>query len=226
MRTPAASATTTPSVRRKYAGKDAKTRQAERRRKLVQAGMTLFGRDGFANTSIDALCAQAGLTKRYFYESFASSEDLLTETYRVATQDLMDALMKAASPHLSDSRALVHSGVAEVFRFVRSQPHKARLIMIEATSVRSQLGRVYGKSYGAFVELLVNFTKPFLGKDAPSDTVLAVMARGAVGAIIHLCQAWLVNDCQQPMEELVEGVQRIFGGMGRELGVSGWVDAP
>lgn len=225
MSTSTASTNATPSARRKYAGKDAKTRQAERRQKLVQAGMTLFGRDGFAATSIDALCSEAGLTKRYFYESFASSEELLTETYRVATQDLMDALIRAASPHLADSRALVHSGVEEVFRFVRSQPHKARLIMIEATSVRSQLGRVYGKSYGAFVDLLVDFTKPFLGSDAPNDTILAVMARGAVGAIIHLCQAWLANGCQQPIEELVDGVQRIFGGMGRELGVPGWVDA-
>lgn len=172
-------------AQRKYAGKDAQTRQAERRRKLVEAGMTLFGRYGFAATSIDAICAEAGLTKRYFYESFSSSEELLTETYRAATQELLDALLKVAAPHLNDSHALVQAGVEEVFRFVQAQPNKARLIMIEATSVRSQLGRVYGKSYGAFVELLVNFTKPFLPKDGPSDTILAVMARGAVGAIIH-----------------------------------------
>lgn len=225
MSTKPVSAKVTPPPRRKYAGKDAQTRQAERRDKLVQAGMTLFGRDGFAATSIDALCAEAGLTKRYFYESFASSEELLTQTYKVATQDLIDTLMRATSPHLSDSRTLAYTGVEEVFRFVRNHPHKARLIMIEATSVRGQLGRMYGKSYGTFVDLLVNFTKPFLPDDGPSDTILAVMARGAVGAIVHLCQVWLANGCQQPMEELVEGVQRIFGGMGRELGVPGWVDS-
>lgn len=109
-----------------------------------------------------------------------------------------------------------------MFEFVRTHPDEARLIMIEATSVRSQLGRIYGRSYADFVELLVAFTKPFLTDNSTSDTVLAVMGRGATGAIIHLCQGWLATDFKQPVEELITGTERLLGGMGRELGVRGW----
>lgn len=213
------------SAHRSYGGKDASTRQAERRDKLVAAAIRLFGRQGFAATSIDALCAEAGLTKRYFYESFASSEDLLIAAYGTATRSFMQALLAAAAPHRHDARALVRAGVEQVFTFVRAHPDDARLIMIEATSVRSQLGRVYGRSYGEFVDLLVTFTKPFLSGTGPSDAVLAVMGRGATGAIIHLCQAWLATDFKQPIEELIEGTVKLFGGIGRELGVRGWADA-
>lgn len=208
----------------RYAGKAASTRQAERRKKLVAAGVMLIGRDGYAATSIDAICSEAGLTKRYFYESFASSEELLIESYRVVTREYLTSIMQATTPYLRDSRKLVRAGLQQTFSFVRQNPDKARLIMIEAMSVRSQLGRFYGSSYNEFVNLLVGFTKPFLGGSGPGDAVLAVMARGAVGAIIHLCQGWIATGFKQPIDELVNGTELIFGGMGRELGIAAWVE--
>lgn len=208
----------------KYAGKAASTRQAERREKLLAAGIKLIGREGFAATSIDAVCSEAGLTKRYFYESFENSEALLIEAYRAVTREYLNSIMEAARPHLTDSRELVRAGLQQTFSYVKDNPDKARLIMIEAMSRRSQLGRMYGKSYNDFVELLVGFTKPFLAGEGPGDTILAVMARGAIGAIIHLCQGWIATDFKQPIEELVSGTEHIFGGMGQQLGIAGWVN--
>lgn len=206
----------------KYAGKAASARQAERREKLLAAGIKLIGSQGFAATSIDAVCAEAGLTKRYFYESFSNSEALLVEAYRAVTREYLHSIMQATQPHLSDARRLVRAGLEQSFAYVAQNPDKARLIMIEAMSVRSQLGHMYGKSYGEFVTMLVAFTKPFLADGGPGDTTLAVMARGAVGAIIHLCQGWIATDFKQPVEELVTGTEHIFGGMGRMLGIPGW----
>jgi AcrR family transcriptional regulator len=206
----------------KYAGKEASTRQRERKAKLLSAGIKLIGRGGFAATSIDAVCTEAGLTKRYFYESFTNSEELLRETYQAVTQELINSILKKAGPYLNDSRKLVNVGIHQTFTFVAENPDKGRLIMIEAMSVRSQIGREYGKSYGEFVKLLVGFTKPFLPGDGPGDEILAVMARGAIGSLIHLCQVWIATDFKQPIEELVTGTEYIFRGMGRDLGIPGW----
>ncbi|MDP1775656.1 MAG: TetR family transcriptional regulator, partial [Moraxellaceae bacterium] len=49
-----------PRIARKYGGKDALARQKERKDKLLAAGIKLIGREGFAATSIDAICAEAG----------------------------------------------------------------------------------------------------------------------------------------------------------------------
>tara|TARA_R110001592_G_scaffold23259_5_gene91393 strand:- start:11615 stop:12271 length:657 start_codon:yes stop_codon:yes gene_type:complete len=203
----------------KYAGKAASTRQAERRKKILSAGIKLIGREGYAATSIDAICHEAGLTKRYFYESFSNSDQLLVEAYLTVTEEYLSTIMLATRPHLEDSRKLVRAGLKQAFRFVKDNPDKARLIMIEAMSVRSQLGRMYGKSYNEFVELLVGFTKPFLPDSGPGDVLLAVMAKGAIGAIIHLCQGWIATGFKQPLDELVAGAELIFSGMGRELGI-------
>ncbi|WP_340676296.1 TetR/AcrR family transcriptional regulator [Paraperlucidibaca sp.] len=188
----------------------------------MAAGIKLIGRDGFAAISIEAVCNEAGLTKRYFYESFSSTDELLIEAYREVVSELMTSIQKATMPHLNNAKTLVHTGLAQTFKFVADNPDKARLMMIEAMSVRSHLGRVYGQGYGQFVQLLVAFTKPFLPGDGPGDIILSVMAKASVGSLIHLCQGWIATDFKQPIGELIEGMERIFSGMAKELGISIW----
>jgi len=46
------------------------------RQRLVEAGLSLMLRQGFNATSVDQVCAEAGLTKGSFFHHFASKEDL------------------------------------------------------------------------------------------------------------------------------------------------------
>jgi len=212
-----------PATLRSYGGKSAEERQTARKRALVEAAVQLFGTQGFAAVSIDAICAEAGLTKRYFYQTFPSREALFTAAYESATRDYMQSILAAVSPHLLDARKLVRAGLEESFGFVQRNPVKARLILIEAMTVRGQLGEMYGERYDAFVDLMLQFTRPFLSGPKVPDKVLRVMAKSAVGIIIHLCQSWIATDFKQPVKELVDGTERVFGGMGRELGVKGYI---
>ncbi len=211
-----------PSPRRhsgQYAGKAATTRRRERKSKLLAAGIALIGDQGFNATSIDAVCARAGLTKRYFYEAFDSRESLLIEAFRAVSTELLQAISQAALPYLGDSRQLVHQGLRATYAFVAAEPAKVRLMFIEALSLRGQLGRSYVESLDGFVQLLLSLTRPFLPPGAASEAELKVMARGAIGAIMHLCQGWIASDFRQPAEELIAGSERLFAGAGRELGI-------
>jgi AcrR family transcriptional regulator len=62
---------------RDYDGKTAAERVAERRERLINAGVELFGERGYAATSIRSVLQQAGLRDRYFGESFADLDSLL-----------------------------------------------------------------------------------------------------------------------------------------------------
>ena len=46
------------------------------RDRLLEAAMTLIRRNGFAATSVEALCAEAEVTKGAFFHHFASKEAL------------------------------------------------------------------------------------------------------------------------------------------------------
>jgi AcrR family transcriptional regulator len=66
---------------RDYDGKTAAERIAERRERLIDAGVELFGERGYAATSIRAVLQQSGLRDRYFGESFADLDSLLAAVY-------------------------------------------------------------------------------------------------------------------------------------------------
>ena len=68
-------------VGRTYAGESLSERTARRRQQFLDAGLQVFGTTGYRTATVRQLCKQAGLTDRYFYESFASTEDLLVAVY-------------------------------------------------------------------------------------------------------------------------------------------------
>ena len=76
------------NVSRQYDGKSADSRRSERRGVLVESAIRLFGEKGYGAVSLNAICAEAKMNKRYFYESFANLEALLIEAYRLISKEI------------------------------------------------------------------------------------------------------------------------------------------
>ena len=72
---------------RTWRGQTTQERQSERRDRLIEAGIELFGTRGYANTPVKAICEEAGLTERYFYEAFEDREALLDQIYEILIAD-------------------------------------------------------------------------------------------------------------------------------------------
>src|ERR1700760_2964539 len=66
---------------RSYGGLAREERVAARRARFIEAGVELFGTHGFRGATVRGVCAAAGLTDRYFYESFPTLEALLAAVY-------------------------------------------------------------------------------------------------------------------------------------------------
>ena len=83
------------TTRRAYGGVSAEERIAARRAKLLDAGLELFGTRGYGTTGVKDVCREAGLTDRYFYESFADSEALFLAVFDRLTDELFEAVAAA-----------------------------------------------------------------------------------------------------------------------------------
>src|SRR5438067_1452042 len=80
---------------RTYGGVGAVERRAERRTRFIEAAIVTFGQHGFSKTTTRSLCAEAGLTQRYFYESFESVEELFEVVAKKLGEDLEIRLLAA-----------------------------------------------------------------------------------------------------------------------------------
>lgn len=84
--------------RGRWTGVPLEDRQARRRDDLVAAGVRLLGATDGPAVTVRAVCRQAGLTERYFYESFADRDDFVRAVYDDVCRRAMTTLTTAGTP--------------------------------------------------------------------------------------------------------------------------------
>ena len=84
--------------RGRWSGVPLQDRQALRRDELIAAGVTLLGGAGGPALTVRAVCREAGLTERYFYESFSDRDEFVRAVYDDVCTRAMTALMSATTP--------------------------------------------------------------------------------------------------------------------------------
>src|ERR1700760_2319195 len=112
--------------KRRYSGQSFEDRQSERRAKLVKAAALVASRSGLDGTSVAAICAEAGLTALFFYESFPSREAIFVEAYRAVQDELLNR-MKAAPAGAGDGTKRALTGF---FAAIQSAQGVARVFLI------------------------------------------------------------------------------------------------
>jgi TetR/AcrR family transcriptional repressor of mexJK operon len=105
---------------------------------IAAAAMVLFARDGYERTSVDAIAAEAGVSKRTVYSHYGDKERLfllvLRETYdtmRERVGDIADRNLR----DVDDVRSALTMCMREIVRAITCAPERAtlvRLLMSEA----------------------------------------------------------------------------------------------
>jgi AcrR family transcriptional regulator len=102
----------------------------------MNAGLELFGGEGYGTTSIERLCAHAGVSTRNFYEEFSSREDLLTRLHDRILERAVTAVFGALEE--ADDAPLPTRLDGAIRAFVTTtatDPRWARLAFVEIIGV-------------------------------------------------------------------------------------------
>lgn len=135
---------------RPWRGLSPAERDAARRQRLLDAGLELFGTKGFRATTVQALCAEAGVATRSFYELFGSHDAIIAELYDQITSDIsarMDVseLVDAAVADLDGPPTpelawqVARMGLAVALEPVLRDERKARIIEIEVVGLSEEM---------------------------------------------------------------------------------------
>jgi AcrR family transcriptional regulator len=192
------------SAPRPYGGIPGDERRAARRAKLVAAGLQMFGTRGIAETRVDDVCAAAGLTKRYFYESFASLDDLVQAVLHHVLAELTSVVVPAIA---SGGWRNPRPALAAFMNALLADARLVRLLVVEThngalADQRQQL-----------VELAVDTwlaTDPGADKSPEYLPVQRLLAHAMAGAAGEIALAWINGRIDLPPEAIVEHVVRIF----------------
>lgn len=206
---------------RRYRGVSNEARKAERRLKLIDAGIKIFGSTGYHGATVKGLCQEAGLTERYFYESFANAEALFTACYLHITDTLRENLQRVLLRMDDDDLAgATRTGLTVFFSQFKESPQAARILLVEVLTVNRHLEELSLKTLYSFIEMLETLAKPLIeqgkgGQDKRLDSTL--LASGLVGSVLYMAARWSLDGCKKPVEDVVENAMLIFTGVGLSL---------
>ncbi|MDP2228383.1 MAG: TetR/AcrR family transcriptional regulator [Moraxellaceae bacterium] len=201
-------------ARRRYRGASAEERQQERRQRLIEAGITVFGEQGYHGATVRGLCAEAGLTERYFYESFANSEDLLCAVYEQVIAVQHERVLSAFITAPRNPDAMIEAGLNALFTLARERPATARIQFVEVLGVSPRVDQLYRQTVERFATLMRELYISQLPTSGgrPSDIDRDTLTVGLVGAVVGIAARWLLMGFAQPQAEVVACAAAIFRG--------------
>jgi AcrR family transcriptional regulator len=184
-------------------------RQADRRERLMEAGLELFGTVGYARTSVRALSAAASLNSRYFYESFDSREDLLYAVYQRIIGDIFTRAIEAAARETT-IKGQARAGLQAAWTAVTEDRRKARVVALEVVGVSERLERLRRQNRHALAKLTADNALSLAedGVQLRLDPVLT--ARFLMGGVVEVLLDWVNGDVHAPPDVVVEHFTELF----------------
>ena len=198
---------------RRYGGVDPQERQRQRHAKLIEAGLVVFGEQGYHHATVRDVCGQAQLTSRYFYESFDSMESLFRSVYIAVNRELMQATILALAQCQPDPEKLAEAALRTFLTFVRDDPRRARVALIDAPTVGEGMTAVTDQATQDFAHLITGFMQQLFPHLVEHGLDPRILASALVGANTRLATQWVIDHCKTPMDDLLRNNLAIFKAM-------------
>ena len=197
---------------RRYADKTAGERRAERRTRLLDAAVDAFGKDGYRATSIEQLCAAAGISTRNFYEEFSSREELLIALHDDLNARALEAVVAAiAEVDPNDLEARARTGVQAYFRVMTGDRRWARIALVESVGVSPAAEAHRRTAIDRFAGLIRLEADRLAEAGIVSARDHGLTAVALVGAINGLINTWTVEtDWNQRVDQVSEEAARLI----------------
>ncbi|CAN5128666.1 TetR/AcrR family transcriptional regulator [soil metagenome] len=194
-----------------YRGVSAEDRAADRRARLLDATLSVWA-DPQVRTTMTAVCAEAGLSERYFYESFGGLDEALTAVLDAVAAEIEAARVAATEAAGDDPTSAVYAAVTSFVQMLVDDPRKGRVAIIEASAMPALRPRRTAL-LRHFAHLAAESAAELLGtraSDPVSDEIAGLIF---IGGMAELVTAWLEGALEATPTELVDAASRSFLGL-------------
>ena len=198
-------------ARTRWAGVPADERRAGRRELLLDAAFELLGTEGWSATTVRAVCTQAQLNFRYFYESFADLDELLVALYDRLVAELGEQVLAAMDAAGDEPAARLRAAIDRILAYVADDARRGRILYVEALGSEPLNRRRLDTAHAVVAAVEEQGARTRGAGDAGVGRIAAAIL---VGGLSELVVAWLDGRIDVPRERLVDDATELFIGLG------------
>lgn len=204
---------------RTYGGKPGADRREERRARLLAVGrLLLTAAEGPAGFSVRGVCREAGLTPRYFYESFADAGELARAVYDDCIATITADTLAAMGDLATEPEDAMRAALGTLVDLIADDPARGRLLFSPALAAVPEIAEQRLASTRLFVQLVGS--EATTRGDLPASPRVRVGAELMVGGVAQVVSAWLDGHLEIERDELVATLADVFLAVGEVVEVS------
>jgi AcrR family transcriptional regulator len=191
------------------------------RERLIAGLAEAIAENGYAGTTIAHITRHAAVSRRTFYEHFASKDECFVAAYDTVMAELRERVGQAFE-EADDWPHAVKAGIGAMLRFLAAEPNLARLCMVEALVA----GPVVVERYDSAIQSFVPYFQS--GREGRSPEVLARLSatteEALVGGMMSLISRRIIagktDELESLLPDLVEFTLTPYLGSGEAVKVA------
>ncbi len=170
---------------RVYAGKLPLERRTERRRQILEAAHDLFGTRGYLDTSIEQVCASAGVGIRAMYEEFGGREELFRQVFDNIIERAYAAVERVLEANAGEPPiVLLSEGLRAYLHAMLDDPRCGRIVSVEVSALDPVMGRHRNRTLKRFAALAVTFLPVDARRSVGNTRVWSIAFSGGVNEVV------------------------------------------
>ena len=203
---------------RTYGGLSNEERKAERRERFLEAGLELFGTVGIRGAKVRALCKEAGLTERYFYESFEDTDALFIEVYKQQVQSIQEYFVNELQNMPGEDLETRTRYCLRLYFEIMRDERLVRALYVESAAGSEKVVAMHREN----TQLQVSWAAMLIKSDNAAlaklpDDIASGAAMAINGAIINMTVQWMLGGYSLAISTLVDCCYLVVMGTMQEL---------
>ncbi|NMO02905.1 TetR/AcrR family transcriptional regulator [Gordonia sp. TBRC 11910] len=194
-------------VVRDYGGVSADARREERRCKLIATGRDTWGRAGLSEITVRGVCKESGLVYRYFYEHFASRDELILAVADQVRDEIVTALIDASTAAGGSVEQRLRAALVGFLTVLDADPRMFRIMTSDPAGVVGLEDR-RRETLDRIAQAMVAVVADLPGVEPLDPAATLSNARFIVGGVNRLIEAWLVER-DRSVDEIADECTRL-----------------
>ncbi len=181
----------------------------EKRKKIFDAAIEVFGKKGYHKATIDEIASKSKVGKGSVYRYFKSKEDLLDQLLREKYDQIIERVSRILSSD-SDILLQIQEMIEFWIGFIEDNPVLYKLIQTEEAKARGREGKIF---YDYIIEHLPMFKERILALNREKrvkTTNFYTVFYGIMGFIDGVVQKWFRRGMNYPLRDEIPVILEVL----------------
>jgi AcrR family transcriptional regulator len=175
----------------------------------MDAGFELFGTKGYTATGVKDICRLAGVTDRYFYESFSDRKELFLAVFDARVDELFDEVVEAVVLAGDDPTDQLRAAIGTFLRTVTGDARTPRLVFSEPAAVGPEAEAHMRSTLRRFSRLAAATASSHMRDDRTAPLIGLAL----VGTLERVVVEWQDGELHTDIPEVIEECTQLFAGL-------------